>query len=125
MCALVTGVQACALPIFDRHPHAARDRQPDAAFLHRLACAIQLDQRELPPAAVAEAEPLVGRPRRPAVDGRTLVERIAKAERPRRPAPGAEEIRSEEHTSELQSLMRNSYAVFCLKKKNQLTHNRL
>src|SRR3546814_8926939 len=30
--------------------------------------------------------------------------------------PG-EEIRSEEHTSELQSLMRISYAVFCLKKK--------
>src|SRR3546814_7391609 len=30
--------------------------------------------------------------------------------------------RSEEHTSELQSLMRISYAVFCLKKKN--THNR-
>src|SRR3546814_7672012 len=29
--------------------------------------------------------------------------------------------RSEEHTSELQSLMSNSYAVFCLKKKNQ-TH---
>src|SRR3546814_1492570 len=29
--------------------------------------------------------------------------------------------RSEEHTSELQSLMRISYAVFCLKKKN--THN--
>src|SRR3546814_8628287 len=27
-------------------------------------------------------------------------------------------IRSEEHTSELQSLMRISYAVFCLKKKN-------
>src|SRR3546814_9769602 len=33
--------------------------------------------------------------------------------------------RSEEHTSELQSLMRISYAVFCLKKKNkqQLTRN--
>src|SRR3546814_4982675 len=29
-----------------------------------------------------------------------------------------EELRSEEHTSELQSLMRISYAVFCLKKKN-------
>src|SRR3546814_6008299 len=28
--------------------------------------------------------------------------------------------RSEEHTSELQSLMRISYAVFCLKKKNRL-----
>src|SRR3546814_1215088 len=29
--------------------------------------------------------------------------------------------RSEEHTSELQSLMRNSYAVFCLKKKKKQT----
>src|SRR3546814_5264952 len=31
--------------------------------------------------------------------------------------------RSEEHTSELQSLMRISYAVFCLKKKKQLINN--
>src|SRR3546814_1392905 len=31
---------------------------------------------------------------------------------------GAHRRRSEEHTSELQSLMRISYAVFCLKKKN-------
>src|SRR3546814_4788817 len=31
--------------------------------------------------------------------------------------PGREPQRSEEHTSELQSLMRISYAVFCLKKK--------
>src|SRR3546814_2665643 len=30
--------------------------------------------------------------------------------------------RSEEHTSELQSLMRTSYAVFCLKKKITRTH---
>src|SRR3546814_10314203 len=29
-------------------------------------------------------------------------------------------LRSEEHTSELQSLMRISYAVFCLKQKNQI-----
>src|SRR3546814_2093261 len=35
-------------------------------------------------------------------------------------AAGAGEVRSEEHTSELQSLMRSSYAVFCLKKKNKL-----
>src|SRR3546814_4486249 len=33
-------------------------------------------------------------------------------------AAGADEVRSEEHTSELQSLMRISYAVCCLKKKN-------
>src|SRR3546814_7853819 len=31
-------------------------------------------------------------------------------------------LRSEEHTSELQSLMRISYAVFCLKKKKNNTH---
>src|SRR3546814_2751238 len=35
----------------------------------------------------------------------------------------ADRSRSEEHTSELQSLMRISYAVFCLKKKKQKTHH--
>src|SRR3546814_7960903 len=34
---------------------------------------------------------------------------------------GREVVRSEEHTSELQSLMRTSYAVFCLKQKNMKT----
>src|SRR3546814_9159921 len=34
----------------------------------------------------------------------------------------ADAVRSEEHTSELQSLMRISYAVFCLKKKTKQTH---
>src|SRR3546814_5831731 len=43
-----------------------------------------------------------------ALQGRELVEGVRSD--PDRP-------RSEEHTSELQSLMRNSYAVFCLKKK--------
>src|SRR3546814_6642715 len=36
------------------------------------------------------------------------------------PIRGGHEYRSEEHTSELQSLMRLSYAVFCLKKKKKL-----
>src|SRR3546814_2120920 len=47
-----------------------------------------------------------------------------------RPAPNRslahyepEIARSEEHTSELQSLMRTSYAVFCLKKKKQQQHH--
>src|SRR3546814_1328449 len=34
---------------------------------------------------------------------------------------GTKKLRSEEHTSELQSLMRTSYAAFCLKKKNTKT----
>src|SRR3546814_8954693 len=37
-------------------------------------------------------------------------------------AAAARRGRSEEHTSELQSLMRISYAVFCLKKKKNTTH---
>src|SRR3546814_3474623 len=43
------------------------------------------------------------------------------------PAPEwpASAIRSEEHTPELQSLMRISYAVFCLKKKKQSQPQRL
>src|SRR3546814_4720346 len=36
----------------------------------------------------------------------------------------AKATRSEEHTSELQSLMRISYAVFCLKTKNKTNRNR-
>src|SRR3546814_10224166 len=38
------------------------------------------------------------------------------------PRPSPTIFRSEEHTSELQSLMRISYAVFCLKKKNKKKH---
>src|SRR3546814_4565130 len=38
------------------------------------------------------------------------------------PFPGAYHGKSEEHTSELQSLMRISYAVFCLKKKIIIQH---
>src|SRR3546814_5039808 len=40
-------------------------------------------------------------------------------------SPVLAEIRSEEHTSELQSLMRISYAVFCLKKKTTQTIRKL
>src|SRR3546814_5769333 len=46
---------------------------------------------------------------------------------PMRPTPAPRSCwsaRSEEHTSELQSLMRISYAVFCLKKKTKITKSR-
>src|SRR3546814_8617312 len=53
-------------------------------------------------------------------DGRSLAEKIATT------VPLDREFyRSEEHTSELQSLMRNSYAVFCLKKKTIKKHKQI
>src|SRR3546814_8746538 len=85
-CALVTGVQTCALPIFL------------GVRLYLLAQAADL---------------VVDRP----VEGVGLpplgdVQQLVAAQH--LIGPGG---RSEEHTSELQSLMRTSYAVFCLKKK--------
>src|SRR3546814_9132950 len=52
-------------------------------------------------------------------DGHRL-DRRDESTRPRR----RQDLRSEEHTSELQSLMRNSSAVFCLKKKKTKTHEK-
>src|SRR3546814_2045730 len=51
-----------------------------------------------------------------------ILELAQREQQARRQAIGhrrQQQPRSEEHTSELQSLMRSSYAVFCLKKKNK------
>src|SRR3546814_7317006 len=98
-CALVTGVQTCALPISRRWrglPRAPED--PRSAFVDSSG-----------PHARSSARP--ARRSFPA----------APASRAARGTP-ASPPRSEEHTSELQSLMRISYAVFCLKKKKNKTH---
>src|SRR3546814_10896371 len=86
-CALVTGVQTCALPIL------LGCRMP---LFTALSTAARTRQRLTAPM-----------PFRPL---------------PQRPSPRR---RSEEHTSELQSLMRISYAVFCLKKKKKKKHTTL
>src|SRR3546814_8878157 len=81
-----------------RHPSGRRDRSDLGARPGE-----RLPAEGLVPGRVAGAprkRTEIRRPRRPAIDGR-----------------------SEEHTSELQSLMRISYAVFCLKKKKN--HNKL
>src|SRR3546814_4108885 len=63
------------------------------------------------------------------VDGDILIDGTVSAQRVHLDAggaitaqEGASIVRSEEHTSELQSLMRISYAVFCLKKKKPKQH---
>src|SRR3546814_10014000 len=53
------------------------------------------------------------------VAGRMLSQRLAIGPSHARDVETWVDARSEEHTSELQSLMRISYAVFCLKKKNK------
>src|SRR3546814_10778247 len=50
---------------------------------------------------------------------RIIPDRLCRSRRQPVPLSGARPIRSEEHTSELQSLMRISYAVFCLKNKTK------
>src|SRR3546814_2852540 len=52
-----------------------------------------------------------------ALDGHRFLD-WPSSENPEAIHAGLQALRSEEHTSELQSLMRISYAVFCLKKKN-------
>src|SRR3546814_4948726 len=71
----------------------------------RLAAALLIVQAVVRPVDLVhrEAEGFLLRPDRP---------------RGRRGGRRRRQGRSEEHTSELQSLMRNSYAVFCLKQKN-------
>src|SRR3546814_8836710 len=82
--------------------------------------------RRLPAPVRADPVRLEGR-RRPllvrcARPGRRVAFRQAGEERP---APDDEDGRSEEHTSELQSLMRTSSAVFCLKKKKEITYDNI
>src|SRR3546814_4265358 len=102
-CALVTGVQTCALPISSIGQFARwfnLDMRREAA-----AARGQIDDLAI---KVAGPETMVttlsGGNQQKVVIGKALLTR------PR-------VLRSEEHTSELQSLMRISYAVFCLKKK--------
>src|SRR3546814_4140210 len=89
----------------------ARQQVDDLASPHR-AQLLAERQIEALSRVCAEYRPSAGHPR------------PSEARDPARLAAGAIGLspqrgtRSEEHTSELQSLMRSSYAVFCLKKKN-------
>src|SRR3546814_9979621 len=66
---------------------------------------------------VSSTQPLLQRHRMDTEVFRDLLDRHSGLAVPRDAHDVVTELRSEEHTSELQSLMRISYAVFCLKKK--------
>src|SRR3546814_3149798 len=76
---------------------------PDADFLDRVAAAMAERVTSLPREAIVRAS----------ISGRGALILV-------RDLDEACAVRSEEHTSELQSLMRISYAVFCLKNKKQI-----
>src|SRR3546814_9729365 len=113
-CALVTGVQTCALPILTRNLCVV---SPAIGRLHPAGGEEHVDARQAGGDGVAGQHDLQ---RRIAAEGEEVADRghadvgehhhVGRQFRQRR-------TRSEEHTSELQSLMRISYAVFCLKKK--------
>src|SRR3546814_6373363 len=97
-CALVTGVQTCALPIFAHLAGICND--PLGDLLPETTMDINCEAT----CRLARLAKTVG------------VERFVFSSSCS--VYGAAAERSEEHTSELQSLMRTSYAVFCLKNKN-------
>src|SRR3546814_10057343 len=74
-----------------------------------------LSQLDLAPMPEAEADRVLGTGARCTFNRSPESEPILWAAQ----GGGGAAVRSEEHTSELQSLMRISYAVFCLKKKTQ------
>src|SRR3546814_7258603 len=126
-CALVTGVQTCALPIYGRQ--GRRPSRARAYFMiagrrlhaivrtgfHQVAVAVgHLGRLVLDPDANPRGR--VGLVRSRHLAGLPF---IMAARRLLRENGGRKGCRSEEHTSELQSLMRLSYAVFCLKKKKK------
>src|SRR3546814_9947309 len=102
-------------------PAVARGRalQRRAELVDRAGLAAVAEERTVGADGGAPAAPGVGERRAGLQIG--ILDQYA--ERDLGPAPGALHrrqrrfVRSEEHTSELQSLMRISYAVFCLKKK--------
>src|SRR3546814_5575979 len=111
MCALVTGVQTCALPI---SVFTNSNGWPDPAehvTAHDLATIAERTIRDFPDLY----RKFYGQ--KEFTWGKTLGAGAAITQSNRNPLLGKVAGRSEEHTSELQSLMRISHAVFCLKKK--------
>src|SRR3546814_10426086 len=112
-CALVTGVQTCALPISLR----ARQSLARWPFEQEIANRAPTGQLATMTKAIAKTLKLDSSYQIPdSISLNQLTDIMVKS---RYENPD----RSEEHTSELQSLMRISYAVFCSKKKHQ-KHNK-
>src|SRR3546814_1232501 len=105
-CALVTGVQTCALPTYNVGDGSVGPMELVDA--DRIAAIFKVNV--VYPSMVCAA----ALPHLEASEG--LIVNMSSTYGSKAGAP----LRSEEHTSELQSLMRISYAVFCLKKQKTI-----
>src|SRR3546814_1074368 len=126
-CALVTGVQTCALPISWETANTSFRIEPvaiaSAVYLGLLVSAVGLFLwlwlLRIVPARIAASvqflQPIFGISASAAMFGDRMGSFFVAG-------VVLVLIRSEEHTSELQSLMRISYAVFCLKNKKKKYH---
>src|SRR3546814_3965551 len=126
-CALVTGVQTCALPIFGNEYRVGLlgigPSEPVRATVGLMRAPVVAVERtgDIVQMMVETLGQVVsGRRSVKELGGPLSIARVSGEQM----AMGADAfvflIRSEEHTSELQSLMRISYSVFCL--KNKITH---
>src|SRR3546814_9197381 len=143
-CALVTGVQTCALPILRRDMEIVTDPSRILIRTERFRALGSLQDgvpdigeivpdrfdircyaiRNLPPRwAPWDTVKLIGDPYFDKLRMPCPVATMLTITYPDEQAATSRAAfkRSEEHTSELQSLMRNSYAVVCLKNKNHRT----
>src|SRR3546814_3075461 len=104
-CALVTGVQTCALPILE----ALSRYRFDAALVDLRLPSLEPGEEEAPIGSDLAEKVLRGN----GIPVAIITANDAELEPEFQPSAS---MRSEEHTSELQSLMRHSYAVYCFKK---------
>src|SRR3546814_10255707 len=131
MCALVTGVQTCALPILvDGAPGHGEGHNSGQAMNIVAALAVKDWMVRTNTAGTlviwpGVAEELLGGKARFVRAGvfkdvdAAIFSHVSSQLATAWGQPNGTGMRSEEHTSELQSLMRISYAVFCLKHKNK------
>src|SRR3546814_2242190 len=113
-CALVTGVQTCALPICELrvgHPEKA------GRIARRVLAGAPYTRERIVLAGIALARSRLGDALRGQQRYREAIPVTQRSVEDYERAGGPD--RSEEHTSELQSLMRISYSVICLSKNNK------
>src|SRR3546814_6794953 len=123
-CSLVTGVQTCALPILAQADiclgifgGGGKDSRvlPFKMYLAMAAGKAIITQEAYGTPGTPAIPALVVPPKADALKA-AILDLESKRDERERLEQAAVTYRSEEHTSELQSLMRNSYAVFCLNK---------